>query len=70
VDRTPVGSSNIASIGYDPDSQTLEVEFVKGGIYQYFQVPSTVYEEFMAASSKGSFHSNSIKNRYPYSRVG
>jgi hypothetical protein len=70
MDRVPVSSSNIASVGYDADSQTLEVEFLKGGIYQYFQVPQNVHEDFMASSSKGQYHHQNIKNRYPTTRVG
>ena len=35
MDRTPVRSSNIGSIGYNGASSTLEVEFHSGGLYQY-----------------------------------
>ncbi len=33
--REPVESSMIASIGYDANAETLEVEFNAGGLYQY-----------------------------------
>ena len=39
--RDPVASSNIASIGYDPDSETLEIEFTNGSIL-YFR-PAGAY---------------------------
>ncbi len=39
MDRIQVRSSNIRSIGYDQNRQILEVEFLKGGVYQYFDVP-------------------------------
>lgn len=42
--RDPVSSSNIASIGYDPGSETLEIEFTNGSIYQYFNVPAGLHE--------------------------
>jgi hypothetical protein len=70
MDRVPVSSTDVASIGYDLDSQTLEVEFNSGGIYQYFQVSRGTYEEFINASSKGKYLHLNIKNRYSYSRVG
>lgn len=38
--RQPVSSSNIRSIGYDSKSNTLEIEFHSGGVYQYFGVLS------------------------------
>ncbi len=67
--RTPVSSSNIASIGYDQKTQTLEVEFLKSGVYQYFDVPQAVYEEFIKAESKGKYLANQIKGNYRYARV-
>jgi hypothetical protein len=69
MNRTPVSSSNIASIGYDAKTLTLEVEFRDGSIYQYFDVPETVYQEFMRASSKGRFLHANIKGNYRYARV-
>ena len=39
MNRKPVRSSNISSIGYDSESKTLEIEFHSGGVYQYFNVP-------------------------------
>ena len=67
--RHPVPSSNVASVGYDPDSQTLEVEFLHSGVYQYFDVPSSVYEEFMRAGSVGQYLDQNIKGRYRYAKV-
>ena len=44
MERTPVSSSNIAAIGYDPDSGVLEVEFTNGAVYSYSGVPLGEYE--------------------------
>jgi len=38
MDREMVASSTVLSIGYEPSSNTLEVEF-KSGVYQYYNVP-------------------------------
>ncbi|MGI9374473.1 MAG: KTSC domain-containing protein [Tsuneonella suprasediminis] len=70
MERYSVASSNIASIGYDAPSQTLEVEFLSGTIYQYYGVPDNMYDELMQAGSKGRFLNTYIKNAYGYSRVG
>jgi hypothetical protein len=64
MDRTRVSSTNIRSIGYDEGSQTLEVEFTSGGIYDYAAVPKNVYQRFMAAPSKGRFFDSSVKDKY------
>jgi hypothetical protein len=68
--RDPVSSSNIMSAGYDEASETLEVEFKDGAVYQYFNVGSAVYEAFMQAASKGQYFNAYIKNALPFSRVG
>ncbi len=39
MNRVAVQSSNVASVGYDASSSTLEVAFHGGGVYQYFGVP-------------------------------
>ncbi|WP_396588633.1 KTSC domain-containing protein [Bermanella sp. R86510] len=69
MERTQVGSSNIESIGYDSDSETLEVEFSNGGLYQYFGVPAYVYDELMSASSHGGYLASNVKGIYSYSKV-
>lgn len=68
MDRVPVTSSTIVSVGYDQASNTLEVEF-RTSVYQYFDVPLGVYQEFMGAESKGKYHAANIKNVYRYAKV-
>ena len=70
MERYSVASSNIASIGYDADVETLEIEFLNGSIYQYFNVPQNMYDQIKQAGSKGRFLNTYIKNAYPFSRVG
>jgi len=70
MERYSVASSNVASIGYDFPSETLEVEFLNGSIYQYYNVPANIFEQFRIELSKGKFLNTYIKNFYPYSRVG
>ena len=65
-----VASSNLASVGYNCETETLEVQFLNGSVYQYYNVPENMYDELMSAGSKGQFLHAYIKNAYPYSRVG
>ena len=64
MERQRVSSTNVRSIGYDDTTGTLEVEFHSGGIYQYFEVPETVYATLMRASSKGRYLNDHIKDSY------
>ncbi|MDP2320073.1 MAG: KTSC domain-containing protein [Acidobacteriota bacterium] len=67
--RDPVTSTNIAEIGYDEPSRTLEVLYLNGGLYQYFDVAPQVYEELKRSSSKGQYLNAQIKGRYRYARI-
>lgn len=69
MDRKRVDSSNIESIGYDSLSQTLEIEFQNGHIYQYFDVPEQIYLNLMAAGSHGKYFSASVKGYFRYARI-
>lgn len=69
MNRQSVTSSNIASIGYDANSQTLEVEFLNGGVYQYFDVSKHIYDELMNANSHGKYLARNIKGVYRFSKV-
>ncbi|MDI6451441.1 KTSC domain-containing protein [Anaerobaca lacustris] len=69
MNRTPVTSSNVVSIGYDPSTLTLEVEFKGNSVYQYFDVPEVVYQELMRARSIGQFMHANIRNNYRYAKV-
>ena len=71
MNRIPVNSSNLSSIGYDESSQTLEVEFNHGGVYQYFGVPISVYRGLKEASSHGQYFDANIKKaEYRYEKIG
>jgi hypothetical protein len=69
MERKLVTSSNIASIGYDERTLTLEIEFLNNSIYQYFDVPQQIYQELMQADSLGQFLAQYIKGVYRYSKV-
>ncbi|KZX11337.1 hypothetical protein MBORA_15820 [Methanobrevibacter oralis] len=66
---TPVSSSNLESVGYDPSTETLRIKFLKSGLYEYYNVPQDVYDGLMAASSKGKYFHNNIKDKYPYTKL-
>jgi len=69
MDRIPVDSSNISSIGFDEETSTLEVEFHGGAVYQYFDVPLNVYEGLLNAGSKGQYLAQHIKGYYRFVKV-
>jgi hypothetical protein len=56
MDRTPVVSSNVASVGYDSATSTLEVEFQGGSLYRYTPVQDADYRALVSGElSAGKF---------------
>jgi hypothetical protein len=62
MERKKVKSSRIRAIGYDPKKETLEVEFMKGGIYQYSPIKKGIHLELINAQSIGVYFENNIRN--------
>lgn len=70
MNRVAVSSSNLASIGYDAESKTLEIEFLNGSIYQYFNVPDSIFSGLISAASHGQYFSAFIKKGgYEYQKI-
>ncbi len=69
MNRQPVSSSNLRSVGYDSSTNTLEIEFNSGGIYQYYGVPLVVYQKLMNAPSHGKYFHAHIKGVYPDTKI-
>jgi hypothetical protein len=67
--RQPVSSSNLRSVGYDPETQTMGIEFKSGGVYRYDGVPPALHAGLMGASSHGSYFHENIKGQYGDRRV-
>jgi hypothetical protein len=68
LNRTPVLSSQIRSIGYDSAQQLLEIEFGSGEIFQYVGVPENVHKKLMSASSHGGYYMKHIIHNYKVKR--
>ena len=68
--RVPVESSNLVSVGYEPDRRRLVVEFKGGRVYEYANVPGRVYEGLMRAERHGTYFYHEIKEGpYPFKRL-
>ena len=55
--------------GTDCGAQTggrhiLEIEFVNGAIYRYFDIPLSVHRDLMSAESKARFYDSNIRKHY------
>jgi hypothetical protein len=62
-------STVIASMNYDASQQKLRVVFVSGLIYEYDNVPESVFQELRTSTVKGKFLNTHIKGHFPYKKV-
>lgn len=64
IPLTAVEGDQVGAVGYCPETKTLAVQFKHGAaaIYHYGAVKPETHAAFMAAESKGKFHSQHIKD--------
>jgi hypothetical protein len=68
--RTKVESTTLRSAGYEAAREILELEFAAGDVYQYLEVPASVYRSLMQAESKGTYFNREIRDAYTTLRMG
>ena len=54
----PITSDNVAFAGYDSNRRVMTVTFHSGSTYEYYEVPASLWERFVAAQP------------HPWSQVG
>ena len=69
MEMIPVESSNIFSIGYDPEEEKLYIQFHSGAIYEYYNVPQFIFDELMSAESKGRYAHQNIYKVFAQQRI-
>jgi lysyl-tRNA synthetase class 2 len=69
MQRRGVESTTMRSVGYDRTEQILEVEFQSGAIYQYLDVPPTIYTGLLDAESKGQYFNSQVRDAYGFVRM-
>jgi len=67
--REIVKSSSIVSVGYDAGKKVLEIEFIRGGLYSYPDVPEDIFVRLMNSDSKGKFFTSEIRDVYNSERL-
>lgn len=62
-------STAISRFAYDPDAAALDVTFVSGRRYRYFEVPKPLADCFGAAPSKGRFFNALVRDRFRFAEL-
>jgi hypothetical protein len=63
IERKPVTSSNIVSVGFCPDRKCIDVEYSSGGVYRYHSCDQALYDDLMKAESVGRFVYANLKSK-------
>lgn len=63
-----VSSNNVDKVGYDEAKKVLGIVFTSAPylVYEYQNVPKTVFTNLMKASSIGGYLHEHVKNKYPF----
>jgi KTSC domain len=64
--RIKVNSDQLLSIGYEPDSELLELEFPCTSVYEYQKVQPVLYMGLMHTDAKGDYFNKHIKDKFQY----
>lgn len=62
-------STAIRKFKYNIGSKVLRIWFVKGGSYNYFDVPESIVMTLSQAQSKGNYFYYNIRSTYKYQKV-
>jgi hypothetical protein len=70
VERQPVKSRILRSVGYDESTKILEIEFQTGLVYKYSGVPPKVFTDLMHSDEIGKYFSEKVRPRFQTKQVG
>lgn len=62
-------SSQIKIIRYFDADKILEIVFKTDKVYQYFDVPESIYEGALAAESVGKYVNQHVKKTFQYKQI-
>ena len=69
IEMKSVKSSLLDKVGYDPEAKVLAVQMnYSSDVYLYQNVPQEIFDDLLAADSKGAFYVKKIKGQYKTER--
>jgi hypothetical protein len=69
VERIELDSTALAWVCYLSEQRVLQVGLHTGRDYDYLDVPARVYQELLAAESKGRYYNLHIRNEFPCRQI-
>lgn len=69
MERQPVKSRILSSVGYDESKKILEIEFHTGLVYQYLAVPPKIFADLMHSGEIGKYFSEKVRTQFRTKQV-
>lgn len=69
MNRTPVTSSQLKSVGHDPDTNKMHVEFKNGSVYEYDGVSASDHQALVSSPSVGQHFNKHVKFGFTYKKL-
>ena len=69
LERLPVKSRILRSVGYDASTKILEIEFQNGLVYQFLNVPLKVSSDLMRSDEIGKYFTDKVRSRFQTKQV-
>lgn len=66
MEREPVDSTCLSSVGYDEILDDLEVEFRDGRVYTYHNVSGHQFSRMLSSPSPGWYFNKYIRDNYSF----
>ena len=69
IEMQSVKSTLLDKVGYDPEAKVLAVQMnYSSDVYLYQDVPQDIFDDLLAAESKGGFYVKNIKGKFKTER--
>lgn len=68
MELTPVKSSNVEAVGFDPATGTLIVKYKSGGVYHYSGCRQSHFDDCVNAESVGKYLHKNIKGQFKHKK--
>jgi hypothetical protein len=68
-DMTPVKSSSVEAVGYDPGRRALAVRFKGGAVHVYHDVKPEQHQQLLGAESVGKHFAKHIRNGFKSTKL-
>lgn len=67
--RDVESSTQLDAIGFDDETNTAQVKFQSGAVYEYSDVEKEVIDNIVNSSSPGRTFAQTLKYGYQYTRI-